>query len=115
MKALFPIRDPNGEYDPYRDDTDISKVLVDEDNMVLNLDENKGVSKHPYKLRERNMSKQEHKERLIEDSVAFHESNSHGSKGDPQVDFALMSFDMHHCSISNTYNDDNGDDDDDVD
>ena len=61
--SIPPIRDPNGEYDPYRDDTDISKVLVDGANMVLNLDESKGVSKHPYKLRERNMPKQEHIER----------------------------------------------------
>ena len=40
--SIPPIRDPNGEYDPYRDDTDISKVLDDGANMVLNLDESKG-------------------------------------------------------------------------
>ena len=33
--------------------------------------------------------------------------------GDPQVDFALMSFDMHHL-VNNTYGDDNEGDDDDV-
>ena len=112
--SIPPIRDPNAEYNPYRDDTNISKVLVDGANMVLNLDESKGVSKHPYKLRERNMLKQEHIERLIEYSFAFHESRKHRSKGDPQVDFALMSFDMHHL-VSNTYGDDDEGDDDDVD
>jgi hypothetical protein len=109
------IHDPNGEYDPYSEDTDISKVLVDETDLVVCLDESKAVSMHPYELRGRNRSKQELKGRLIEDSFGVHESHSHGSNGDPQVDFALMTFDMHHLSNTQTFGDGNGDDDDDVD
>ena len=108
------IGNPNGEYDPYREDLCISKVLVDEVDKIRHLDETKGVGKPPYKLRERNRSKQEHKERFIADSFDVHDSNGHGSNGDTQVDFALMSFDMHHL-VSNMYGDDNEGEDDDVD
>ena len=108
------IRNPNGEYDLYRENTIISNVVVDEIDTTRHLDEGKGAGKLPYKLRERNRSRQEHNKRLIADTFDFHESAGHGSNGDPQVDFGLMLFDMHHI-FDETYDDENGGDDDDVD
>ena len=109
-----PVRKPNGEYGPYREDTNISNVLVDESDTVHHFDETKGVGKPPYEFRDRNTSKQEEKERFIVDGLDIHEtSNDHGSKCDPQVDVALMTFDLNNL-VNNTYGDDNEDDDDNV-
>ena len=78
------------------------------------MDETKGVGSHPYKLRDRNRSKQEAKELFIVEGFYIHEiSKNHGSKGDPQVDLDLMSFDTNN-RVDNTYGDDNEGDDDDV-
>ena len=81
---------------------------------MRHLDESKRVGKHPHKFHERNKPNQEREERLIADSFGVHERNGNDSNDDPQVDIALMSFDMHHL-VDDTYDDDNGDDDDDVD
>ena len=61
-------RNPNGEYDPDYEEIDILNVLIDEIDPIRHLDKNNGGGKPPYKLSERNKSKQECKERKIADS-----------------------------------------------
>ncbi|MFA9289533.1 MAG: hypothetical protein ACEQSA_06695 [Weeksellaceae bacterium] len=102
------IRNSNWEYNPYREECNISNVFVNEIDTVCHLDDRNVDCKPPDKLRERNRSKQEQEERFIADSFDVHGSTDTGSNGYTEVDvdltlcekqtfcdIVLMSWDMH--------------------